>query len=113
MTMSNKDDEFNSSPGFLKYKIEQLEKLVYPLIDLVNSLDKKLSLLTQKILIATVLLGSAFQAVGIWYSSATASKDSYTDEDKKLYYEMRVKESDIVKSLRDEIARLKQDKGIR
>lgn len=111
--MSNKDDEFNSSPGFLKYKIEQLEKLVYPLIDLVNSLDKKLSLLTQKILIATVLLGSAFQAVGIWYSSATASKDSYTDEDKKMYYEMRVKESDIVKSLRDEIARLKQDKGIR
>lgn len=111
--MSNKDDEFNSSPGFLKYKIEQLEKLVYPLIELVNSLDKKLSLLTQKILIATVLLGSAFQAVGIWYSSATASKDSYTDEDKKMYYEMRVKESDIVKSLRDEIARLKQDKGIR
>ena len=111
--MSNKDDEFNSSPGFLKYKIEQLEKLVYPLIDLVNSLDKKLSLLTQKILIATVLLGSAFQAVGIWYSSATASKDSYTDEDKKMYYEMRVKESDIVKSLRDEIARLKQDKVIR
>ena len=111
--MSNKDDEFNSSPGFLKYKIEQLEKLVYPLIDLVNSLDKKLSLLTQKILIATVLLGSAFQAVGIWYSSATASKDSYTDEDKKLYYEMRVKESDIVKSLRDEIARLKQDRVIR
>lgn len=111
--MSNKDDEFNSSPGFLKYKIEQLEKLVYPLIELVNSLDKKLSLLTQKILIATVLLGSAFQAVGIWYSSATASKDSYTDEDKKMYYEMRVKESDIVKSLRDEIARLKQDKGIK
>ena len=111
--MSNKDDEFNSSPEFLKYKIEQLEKLVYPLIDLVNSLDKKLSLLTQKILIATVLLGSAFQAGGIWYSSATASKDPYTDEDKKMYYEMRVKESDTVKSLRDEIARLKQDKGIR
>lgn len=111
--MSNKDDEFNSSPGFLKYKIEQLEKLVYPLIDLVNSLDKKLSLLTQKILIATVLLGSAFQAVGIWYSSATASKDSYTDEDKKMYYEMRVKESDAVKLLKQEIARLKQDKGIR
>ena len=109
--MSNKDDEFNSSPGFLKYKIEQLEKLVYPLIDLVNSLDKKLSLLTQKILIATVLLGSVFQAGGIWYSSSTASKDSYTDEDKKMYYEMRVKESYTVKSLRDEIARLKQDKG--
>lgn len=110
--MSNKDDEFNSSPGFLKYKIEQLEKLVYPLIELVNSLDKKLSLLTQKILIATVLLGSAFQAVGIWYSSATASKDSYTDEDKKMYYEMRVKESDAVKLLKQEIARLKQDKGV-
>ena len=111
--MSNKDDEFNSSPEFLKYKIEQLEKLVYPLIDLVNSLDKKLSLLTEKILIATVLLGSAIQAGGICYSSATASKDSYTDDDKKMYYEMRVKESDTVKSLRDEIARLKQDRVIR
>ena len=111
--MSNKDDEFNSSPGFLKYKIEQLEKLVYPLIDLVNSLDKKLSLLTQKILIATILLGSAFQAGGIWYSSTTASKDSYADEEKKVCYEMRVKESETVKSLKEEIARLKQDKGVR
>ena len=109
--MSNKDDEFNSSPGFLKYKIEQLEKLVYPLIDLVNSLDKKLSLLTQKILIATVLLGSAFQAGGIWYSSATANNDSYTDKDRKMYYEMSVKESETVKSLKQEIARLRQEKG--
>ena len=102
-----------TSSRLLKYKIEQLEKFVYPLIDLVNSLDKKLSLLTQKILIATVLLGSAFQAGGIWYSSSTASKDSYTDEDKKMYYEMRVKESETVKSLKQEIARLKQDKVIR
>lgn len=107
--MPNNDDNFS----VLKWRVEQLENLVKPLIDLVNSLDKKISLLTQKILIATVLLGSAFQAGGIWYSSATASKDSYTEEDKKMYYEMKVKESDTVKSLRDEIARLKQDKGIR
>ena len=107
--MPNNDDNFS----VLKWRVEQLENLVKPLIDLVNSLDKKISLLTQKILIATVLLGSAFQAGGIWYSSATASKDSYTDEDKKMYYEMKIKESDTVKSLRDEIARLKQDKGIR
>ena len=107
--MPNNDDNFS----VLKWRIEQLENLVKPLIDLVNNLDKKISLLTQKILIATVLLGSAFQAGGIWYSSSTASKDSYTEDDKKMYHEMRVKESDTVKSLRDEIARLKQDKGIK
>lgn len=105
--MPNSDDNFS----VLRWRVEQLENLVKPLIDLVNSLDKKISLLTQKILIATVLLGSAFQAGGIWYSSATASKDSYTDEDKKMYYEMRVKESETVKSLKQEIARLRQEKG--
>ena len=109
--MPNNEDNFSTSVGILKYRLDELEKLVKPLIDLVNNLDKKLSLLTQKILIATVLLGSAFQAGGIWYSSATASKDSYTDEDKKMYYEMRVKESETVKSLKQEIARLRQEKG--
>ena len=58
-----------------------------------------------------MLLGSAFQAGGIWYSSSTASKDSYTEEDRKMYYEMRVKESETVKSLKQEIARLRQEKG--
>ena len=109
--MPNNEDNFSTSVGILKYRLDELEKLVKPLINLVNNLDKKVSLLTQKILIATVLLGSAFQAGGIWYSSATASNDSYTDEDKKMYYEMRVKESETVKSLKQEIARLRQEKG--
>ena len=109
--MSNNEDNFSTSVGILKYRLDELEKLVKPLIDLVNNLDKKVSLLTQKILIATVLLGSAFQAGGIWYSSATANNDSYTDEDRKMYYEMSVKESEAVKSLKQEIARLRQEKG--
>ena len=109
--MSNNEDNFSTSVGILKYRLDELEKLVKPLIDLVNNLDKKVSLLTQKIVIATVLLGSAFQAGGIWYSSATASNDSYTDEDRKMYYEMRVKESETVKSLKQEIVRLRQEKG--
>ena len=109
--MSNNEDNFSTNVGILKYRLDELEKLVKPLIDLVNNLDKKLSLLTQKILIATVLLGSAFQAGGIWYSSATANNDSYTDEDRKMYYEMSVKESETVKSLKQEIARLRQEKG--
>ena len=109
--MSDNEDNFSTNVGILKYRLDELEKLVKPLIDLVNNLDKKLSLLTQKILIATVLLGSAFQAGGIWYSSATANNDSYTDEDRKMYYEMRVKESKTVKALKQEIARLRQEKG--
>ena len=98
--MPNNDEEFGSSPGFLKYKIEQIERLVYPLIETVNSLDKKVSLLAQKIVIATVLIGSAFQVFGLWYSNRNDT--SYTEAEKKMYYDMRVQESETIKALRDE-----------
>lgn len=104
--MPNNEEEFSNSPGFLKYKIEQIEKLVYPLIETVNSLDKKVSLLAQKIVIATVLIGSAFQVFGLWYSNRDST--SYNETDKKMYYDMRVQESETIKSLRDEIERLKK-----
>ena len=106
--MPNNDEEFSSSPGFLKYKIEQIEKLVYPLIETVNSLDKKVSLLAQKIVIATVLIGSAFQVFGLWYSNR--NETSYTVTEKKMYYDMRVQELETIKALRDEIERLKKGK---
>ena len=67
--MSNNEDDFSTNVGILKYRLDELEKLVKPLIDLVNNLDKKVSLLTQKIVIATVVIGGAFQIVGIWYGS--------------------------------------------
>ena len=58
--MSNNEDNFSTNVRILKYRLDELEKLVTPLIDLVNNLDKKVSLLTQKIVIATVIIGGAF-----------------------------------------------------
>lgn len=107
--MPSNDEDFSNNPGFLRYKIEQIEKLVYPLVETVNGLDKKVGLLAQKILIATLLIGGAFQVFGLWYSN-NKSVDAYSDEDKKMYYEMRVSESAKVKELQDEIDRLKNKK---
>ena len=103
--MPNNEEDFNNSPGFLRYKIEQIEKFVYPLAEVVNGLDKKVSLLAQKILIATLLIGGAFQVFGLWYSNR------HSEDDKKSYYETRITESDKVRELQAEIDRLK--KGVR
>ena len=103
--MPNNEEDFNNNPGFLRYKIEQIEKLVYPLVDMVNSLDKKVGLLAQKILIATLLIGGAFQVFGLWYSNR------HSGDDKKSYYESRITESDKVRELQAEIDRLK--KGVK
>lgn len=105
--MSNNEENFNTSVGFLKYRIEELEKLVKPLIELVYGLDKKVSLLAQKIVIATILIGSAFQLLGIWYSAHLSNK--YNEQDKVAYYEKRVQETDTVDKLRKEIEKLKEN----
>ena len=103
--MPNNEEDFNNNPGFLRYKIEQIEKLVYPLVEMVNSLDKKVGLLAQKILIATLLIGGAFQVFGLWYSNR------HSEDGKKSYYESRITESDKVRELQAEIDRLK--KGVK
>lgn len=107
--MSNNEDEFSSNPGFLKYKVEQVEKLVYPLIDMVNNLDKKVSLLTQKIVIATAVIWIVFQGFGLWYSNSK-SETQYSENEKKIYYDMRMQESETIKGLKEEIERLKRTK---
>ena len=106
--MSNQNEEsFKDNVGFLKYRIEELEKLVKPLIELVNSLDKKVSLLAQKIVIATVLIGSGFQVAGIWYSAHLS--DKYSEKEKLSYYEKRVQETDTIHMLKAEIEKLKRE----
>lgn len=99
----------NSEDGYsvLKWRVEELEKLVKPLIDLVYSLDKKISLLAQKIVIATILLGSAFQGFGVWYSTHGSI---YSEQDKKVYYESRISDSDKIKILEAQLAELKNKK---
>ena len=103
--MSNNEDNFSTSVGILKYRLDELEKLVKPLIDLVNNLDKKVSLLAQKIVIATVLIGGAFQLVGIWYGSHLSNQQSASESASS--YEYRIKESKSIEDLKREIEILK------
>ena len=103
--MSNNEENFNTNIGFLKYRIDELERLVKPLIDLVNNLDKKVSLLTQKIVIATVIIGGAFQLVGIWYGSHLANQQNASESVSN--YEYRIKESKSIEDLKREIEILK------
>ena len=101
--MSNNEDDYS----VLKYRVKQLEDLVKPLIELVNNLDKKISLLTQKMLIATALLGTAFQGFGVWYSTHGSN---YSEQEKKVYYESRISDSDKIKILEAQLAELKNKK---
>lgn len=101
--MSNSEDEYS----VLKYRVKQLEDLVKPLIELVNNLDKKISLLTQKMLIATALLGTVFQGFGVWYS---VHGSNYSEQEKKVYYESRISDSDKIKILEAQLAELKNKK---
>ena len=104
--MSNNEDNFSTSVGILKYRLDQLEQLVKPLIDLVNNLDKKVSLLTQKIVIATVIIGGAFQLVGIWYGSHLTNQQSTSESVSN--YEYRKQESRTIEELKREIELLKR-----
>ena len=106
--MSNNEDNFSTSVGMLKYRLDELEKLVKPLIDLVNNLDKKVSLLTQKIVIATVIVGGVFQLVGIWYGSYLSNQQNASENVSN--YEYRKQESRSIEELKREIEILKADK---
>ena len=106
--MSNNEDEFSTNVGILKYRLDELEKLVKPLIDLVNNLDKKVSLLTQKIVIATVIIGGAFQIVGIWYGAHLANQQNASES--ASTYEYRKQESKSMDELKREIEILKAGK---
>ena len=103
--MSNNEDNFSTNVGILKYRLDELEKLVKPLIDLVNNLDKKVSLLTQKIVIATVIIGGAFQLVGIWYGSYLANQHNASESASN--YEYRKQDSKSMDELKREIEILK------
>lgn len=89
----------------LEYRVTQIEKMLEPLMKLINDLDKKLALLTQKILIATVLIGAVFNGIGVWYSANGGSHNS--EPEKKTYYEQKISDSQKIKLIEAELARLK------
>lgn len=93
----------------LKYRVEQLENMMKPLIEAFNNLDKKVGLLAQKIVIATFIVGSVFQGFGVWYSVNGDNK--YKEEEKISYYESRISNSERIKSLQAEIDRLMKVEG--
>ena len=93
----------------LKYRVEQLENMMKPLIEAFNNLDKKVGLLSQKIVIATFIVGSVFQGFGVWYSVHGDKK--YTEGEKITYYESRISNSERIKSLQAEIDRLMKVEG--
>lgn len=92
----------------LEYRVSKLEEMLKPLMQLVNDLERKLALLAQKMVIATVLIGGIVNGIGVWYG---ANADKFSEPEKKSYYESRISDSDKVKELQAEIDRLK--KGVR
>ena len=83
----------------LEYRVTQIEKMLEPLMKLINDLDKKLALLTQKILIATVLIGAVFNGIGVWYG-ANASKTEQSTQ-------VSSADSDKIKAIQAELDKLR------
>ena len=93
----------------LEYRVNQLEKMFEPLLKLVNDLDRKIALLTQKMIIATVIAGAIINGIGVWYG-ANAGKD-YLEPEKTAYYESKISNSEKIKELEAQLDKLK--KGVR
>ena len=86
----------------LEYRVSQLEKMLEPLLKLVGDLDKKIALLAQKMVIATVLIGGIVNGIGVWYG-ANAQANSQVQQS------VPASRSDIdkIKAIQDELDRLK------
>ena len=90
----------------LEYRVSQLERMLEPLMKLVNDLDRKIALIAQKIVIATIIVGALVNGLGVWYS-ANAGKDN-SEPEKKTYYESKASNSDKIKELEAQLDRLKK-----
>ena len=90
----------------LEYRVSQLERMLEPLLKLVGDPDKKIALLAQKMVIATVLIGVVVNGIGVWYG-ANAGKDDKTGSTVSA----PAKQSDIdtIKSIQAELDRLKSN----
>ena len=86
----------------LEYRVSQLERMLEPLMKLVNDLDRKIALLAQKIVIATVIVGALVNGLGVWYS-ANASKN----ETAVATQTVTQSDADKIKAIQAELDRLK------
>ena len=83
----------------LEYRVSQLERMLEPLLKLVGDLDKKIALLAQKMVIATVLIGVVVNGVGVWYG-ANASKTEQSTQ-------VSSADSDKIKAIQAELDKLR------
>lgn len=86
----------------LEYRVSQLEKLLEPLMKLVNDLEKKLALLAQKMVIATMLIGVIVNGVGVWYGANAGKSDTAVGS-----ATVQQSDSDKLKALQAELDKLK------
>ena len=86
----------------LEYRVTQLEGMLKPLMTLVNDLERKLALLAQKMVIATMLIGVVVNGIGVWYG-ANASKN----ETAVATTTVSQGDSDKIKALQAELDKLK------
>lgn len=86
----------------LEYRVSQLEKLLEPLMKLVNDLEKKLALLAQKMVIATMLIGVVVNGIGVWYGANASKNDTAV-----ATATVSQSDSDKIKALQTELDKLK------
>ena len=83
----------------LEYRVTQLEGMLKPLMTLVNDLERKLALLAQKMVIATMLIGVVVNGIGVWYG-ANASKAEQSTQVSSV-------DSDKIKAIQAELDKLR------
>ena len=86
----------------LEYRVSQLERMLEPLMKLVNDLDRKIALLAQKIVIATMLIGVIVNGIGVWYGANAAKNDTAV-----ATATVSQSDSDKIKALQTELDKLK------
>lgn len=105
--------------SLIEFKVDEQGKTLTKVVETMNDMVKKNNemylnqeLSNQRIKIYTVVVGIIFNTalvLGIQFFSTDKPQQS-TEEQKKVYYDTRVQESDTVKALREEIARLKENR---
>ena len=86
----------------LEYRVTQLEGMLKPLMTLVNELERKLALLAQKMVIATMLVGVIVNGIGVWYGANAAKNDTAV-----ATATVSQSDSDKIKALQTELDKLK------
>ena len=83
----------------LEYRVTHLEGMLKPLMTLVNDLERKLALLAQKMVIATMLIGVVVNGIGVWYGTNASKTEQST--------QVSSADSDKIKAIQAELDKLR------